>query len=601
MAPFPSFSAPKQTIRIPTFQSPTAKTDSQAPQTRDEARAIRLRSGNDQWQSLNAFAAAEAPASLTSLLSNRVQPTPALSRPAQDRAAPPAAEEPSKAAALERRRSRASAAAATAGEPDSPPRQTPSASSRLAAKADAPPARKARRSSARGVAAAAAQEEEDTEDGAPATKAKKEEVEEDQPVKRPSLAGKRDSTDAGTSRPRRATYGAAPAEEEQPVEEAPPAPAATSSSSRRVPRASAAVAPKKKVSLSPYAPEVEPDDDAAPSAPLSPPHDPLPSPPSSPTEPVAGPSRSRTSTSAAAAVRAKKRPSPTLERDEETPSEEEEEQVEMALLGRKRRASVAAAVAKGKGKGKAEGKKVDVKGKGKARAVMPEEEEEDEQPAAPPRKKARAKATAKQADIGPPVAGPSNPRRRLSTPPAHFDSDAASPASSSPELSATTKRKKKAARPSNGDGDGDGRGKGKQVRILTERVKGNKGRLNVFDVVAGGARKLLDRLGDDASDPRTAKALKQFSRTFRSSLVHRSSLLTSLHASHARVSTAKTRAKKLRLELLDAQRARAAVGARTVKAEAEWAEERREVETVSTLHGFLADLEKAAADHWRRR
>ncbi|GAA6042916.1 hypothetical protein JCM8097_002771 [Rhodosporidiobolus ruineniae] len=616
MAPFPSHPPPARTIRIPTFQSPTSLAKQAAPQTREEEKEARLKLGDSsKWQSLNAFAAA-GPSSLAHLLAKRGEDAPSTSaRSASQPAVAREGEGPSKERA-ERRRSRAKEKeeAAAPPRPSPPPRAAPPP-------VQEPPAKRARRSSAAASKAKQpVQKEADEAAGPPPQPAK----EKKQPrasvaAKKAAAAGTEKGKDKGKGRaqvepederveegglpplskkrrpslagkgPRRSSVPASPQPQDEPEtepaqqEEDPPAPPPPTKKKRP---SLAGKAPKPAASLPSPPPSI---DDPTANLALAP--SPLPSPdartaPSSAAA-SAAPSASTSnlfSTAATAAAaekgmssakakgKGKKRAAEPVEPGEDEVAEEALE----GKKGRKRRSTVVD-----------ERKSTLEKGKEKEKAV---EQEDKEEPAPKPKKRKAAKKLVAEEDPAAPVACPSK-RRRLSPPPAASSSPRLPtppplPSSSPTPARASTSRR----RISTGSAAGDGR----QVRVLTERIKGNKGRLNVFDVVAGGSRKLLDRLRDDISETRALEAFNAYTRTLQSSFLSRSSLLTHLTASHSRVSTAKQRAKKLRLELLEVQRARAGVGAKMDAAEREWREKRKEKETVDKLHSFLTDLQEAA-------
>ncbi|GAA6025158.1 hypothetical protein JCM10207_008918, partial [Rhodosporidiobolus poonsookiae] len=250
------------------------------------------------------------------------------------------------------------------------------------------------------------------------------------------------------------------------------------------------------------------------------------------------------------------------------------------------------------------------KDKGKRRATAEEEVEEDAPP--PAKKQGRVPAAAKNraAEVqredraaastskrprapSPPIAGPSRLAHLPTLPPIASSSSAAN----SPPPP-TTKRKKalRARRSDESERVQDGRER--RVRVATARLRGNKGRLNVYDVVGGGSRKLLDRLREEVSDARTLKALKQYTASLQHSFMSRSSQLSTLQSAQSRVSTAKSRAKKLRLELLEVQRARGEVAVQMDKGEREWREQRREAETVTATYDFFTALQQASVA-WR--
>lgn len=216
----------------------------------------------------------------------------------------------------------------------------------------------------------------------------------------------------------------------------------------------------------------------------------------------------------------------------------------------------------------------------------------------------------------------------------------------------------------------------KGVKVRTERLKGNKGKLNVFDVVAGGTRRMLDQLmcvrrptttsrfctearltfpvlflvthsEEHGKNPRTLKLLQCFASSVQSPLLSRvrpahfltlqpsltlhvaqSALLSTLTAHTRALTSARTKNKKLRLELVEMQRARAEVEREMRRREEQWAREEKEaevrsardcgwslaaqmrcasgleltpqegVQTITSTHDFLANL-SAASSAWR--
>ncbi|GAA5833607.1 hypothetical protein JCM11251_003179 [Rhodosporidiobolus azoricus] len=620
------FSAP-QTIRIPSFASPTPPNKLKAPQTREEERAARTaKSGNQQWQSLDAFAASEGPTSLVSLLkrgpsTSGLPPFAHLSPVRQPARSVPT--DPIKHSTAARRQSQA----VEEKESRAPPRRTNPSDESSRNEPTAPLTRRARRSPVVPNTAAARKAEEQESARSASTLRPGKEEREKPTAGRPSLAR------GGPAEPSRTVA---------PIQQGriPPLVASSPSTHSKQLRASSAAAlPRQHAPPSPSA-------DPAPHSPLTdqrhlallssaalPPslgHGP--SPPFSPqtAEPVAGPSRP---TRAALPVDATKGRGDNGSLPVQVPEERHREEtvtleksrrqgrkrVSTSLhadadeaptasvaLGNvemeKRRPSKVAANPKER-----KGKKVDAiegdeskRDKRRGTDARDEAAQEQEQPVGKKPRLRKRKALQEDEGAEPPISGPPGPRNRrirLSSQAPFPQADTASPSPSpdppSPEVALMHKRRR-----SKQDLEQDGQGREKQVKIVTERSKGNVGRLNVFDIVAGGAKKLLDRSSEDISDPRTLDALTRFSRSFRSSLIARSSCLTALASSHSRLSTAKTCAKKYRLELLDVQRARAAVQVRMVQAEREWAAERKEVETTSILHDFLAELQEASSS-WR--
>ncbi|BGP20448.1 hypothetical protein JCM10213v2_008596 [Rhodosporidiobolus nylandii] len=698
-----------QQIRIPTFRSPEAK--QQQPQrqlTREEERRARFKSGNQQWQSLNAFAAASGGgADLGHLLGRRGPSTSsaATAAGAGTKSTQEDAQEPEKAKAGAGRKRTSEVA-----PPHSPPTRAADEDGGVEAPVQAK-AKRARRS--------LAPIEEKEQAAAPAEEGGKRPVApqpEGDRGKRPlpSLSG---------------SLGAAPAP--APVPAAPEAtkqPAPAKAKAGRVPRAAAA---SLSLSSRPKPALPAPVESAA-AAQQSPPpaagshvRDPYPPLALAPPQPQAQAQeknekpekRKRSSLSSALQPRggraeAKKRRSSAVAGAEEPEGEIEGERETVApdppffpeaeeaageeelapppspapatgkkrpsLAGKKPKSTPPAppASAKETAKEKDTAKEKAWKKKGKARAaeldvleeVLEEEvEEEEEEPAPNEKEKKRRSEAAKEvkgksakargkervvddaeaveeeeedeparkkkrrssavdeddgkkpakkggkkkarsppaSDDDEPLAGPSRLRPRASASASTSHARLSSPrlptppplSSSPPPAAAQKKRKKRSSAASTEEQEDQGRAE-RKVRILTERLKGNKGRLNVWDVVAGGSRKILDRLREEATDSKAKKALKGLEREVQRSYLQRSSLLTTLLASHTLMTSTKTRAKKLRLQLLEVQRERSALSLKTEEGLREWEKERREAETVSRTHAFLAGLEKAAGS-WR--
>lgn len=148
------------------------------------------------------------------------------------------------------------------------------------------------------------------------------------------------------------------------------------------------------------------------------------------------------------------------------------------------------------------------------------------------------------------------------------------------------------------DGAEGKRKRKKGIKVRTERLRGNKGRLNAVDVVYGGIKKLLGKkmwaLRPSLSPPiradrsptrstlaptsRPARSLARYSTILQTLLLTRSDQLSALSTSSAAVSSARARARQLRTELLGVQRARAGVGKRMREEEEGWKESRKRVE-----------------------
>ncbi|BGP27882.1 hypothetical protein Rt10032_c14g5224 [Rhodotorula toruloides] len=599
MAPFPSFTGPPaepQTIRIPTFRSPTAKTQpARVPQNRDEARAARLKtSGEGQWASLDALASA-GPSSLAHLLAKR---DPSTSRPiaSSSSSRPKPAPEPTKKVVPARKSPRKSGArgdvarttdavgefsigidqlagpskptkqiprasdfpknsapttTATAAEPpspvDNPLAQFPPPPSAASTSAPAKKPRKSSANSKKDALKAAAEEEE----GGPA-KGKK-------PVKRKSAAAgavddddERAEGEKSVKKRRASVKGKAKAKEAEPeLDEGKKAEHEPSDAPVNKPRRSST---KYTNTTLPTVPKAQKEPRRRRSTRVAEPAVIFPPPPSPPVSVAA-------ETPSASSGKGRKRARKV--------SVQADEQEEVELEERKRkqaRRSAAEPAPKARvGKGKLQGKeKVAVGEKGGA---------EDST--------RRSNGTA------------AAPARRIPVPSA---------------ASASTSRKQPTARQprspaldtfSSDEADTGERGKRKGAKVRTERLKGNEGKLNVFDVIAGGTRRALDQLIDEhGENPRMLKLLQRFASNVQSSLLSRSALLSTLTSQTRTLTSARTKSKKLRLELVETQRTRREVEREMRGREGEWEREESEAESLTSTHDFLAKL-GAASTGWR--
>ncbi|ORY82927.1 hypothetical protein BCR35DRAFT_303579 [Leucosporidium creatinivorum] len=317
-----------------------------------------------------------------------------------------------------------------------------------------------------------------------------------------------------------------------------------------------------------------------------------------------------TAPTAPAAAAAKKRkssikPASALIEEEAEPEPEQEEETVASTSG-----------AKGKGKGKR---------KSVAQALEEEEEEEpasvkpkkptskkrsraaEEDVAEPPRSKAKASGKAASAPSKPKPPSSKSKRVRISDvppPPPVVESYDDVMASTDSEAEAVDSyaepsgmvEEEESEEEDSDEAEGSGKRK-KGTKVRTERLKGNKGRLNAVDVVYGGVRKLLGRkISTLAPTSRPARSLTRYSTILQILLLTRSDQLSTLSTSSAAVSTARAKARQLRTELLGVQRARAGVGKRMREEEEGWKESRKRVETTRDLHSFLNDLSAASLD-----
>ncbi|PRQ70547.1 hypothetical protein AAT19DRAFT_11296 [Rhodotorula toruloides] len=553
MAPFPSFTGPPaepKTIRIPTFRSPTAKTQpAPVPQNRDEARAARLKTnGEGQWASLDALASA-GPSSLAHLLAKR---DPSTSRPtassSSSRAKP--IPQPFKKAAAARksprksgvqvdvartvdagkgageaappvpgpskptkRLPRASAfpknsistANATPGGPPSPvnngsapsPQQPPaastSASTKKPRKSSAKPKKDAQITQGDEEGAANAKKALKRKSVAVATAEGGEHAEEAE-----KLAKKRRSSIKGK--------GKAEEVEQDPVEEkvgqdeavVPVARKARQASKKKSETVAAAAAKPQKEPKRRRSTRV-----AEPAAASPPP----------PSPPVDDPAEEAPTASAPKKKRARKS---AVQADEREEAEQEEPKPKKV---RKSRADAASAV---EGNEKSRSKE-----KGKGKAVMPGD---DEKPEAASRAVKR-----KRNDIT--AAAPEKAAKRRPVPAAA----SASTSRKQPVASTSRPPARRARSPTpdstsgeDADADAGDKSKKKGIKVRTERLKGNKGKLNVFDVVAGGTRRVLDQfLNEHGKNPRMLKLLHRFASNVQSPLLSRVRRLSSPHRSLA--------------------------------------------------------------------
>ncbi|GAA5886445.1 hypothetical protein JCM5296_001909 [Sporobolomyces johnsonii] len=175
--------------------------------------------------------------------------------------------------------------------------------------------------------------------------------------------------------------------------------------------------------------------------------------------------------------------------------------------------------------------------------VDPVPQEKENSASAPP-------PDSKRARLSPPA--PPAKKTNPAPPPLPPAADASS-TSSSPASNSNSKSKTQQTR----------------TRIRTERLEGNTGRLNVFDVLVGGSNLVLARLreqhvddDDDVEAAAKAKLLERYAAQFRSSLLHRSNALSTLVAAESVLAATHVRNKKLGNELRDVQRRRDEVRAR---------------------------------------
>ncbi|GAA5991615.1 hypothetical protein JCM11641_001489 [Rhodosporidiobolus odoratus] len=312
-----------------------------------------------------------------------------------------------------------------------------------------------------------------------------------------------------------------------------------------------------------------------------------------------------------------------VQAQEEVGEPEQSEEAEKEPQGSKRRSPSTTEAERGKGKEK-EKSKVQVNKREVSRQLEQDAERPEHQ-----RKKRPSLAGKDRNSSGSvasaalqPAASPSRtaPQRRprSPSPPLAVPSVSSSPRlpippplpSSSPDPAVPTARKpkpkqgsapaepKKRAPAKKHDREREGEKAERQVRILTERLKGNKGKLNIWDVVGGGSKKLLDRLMEDEAEHKSQKALRAFERKVQRTFLQRSAHLSTLTTLMTRLSSSRRRAKKLRTQLLYVQHERVIL---SIDAEGRLRDEKRtgkENETISSTHDFLAGLEKAA-ESWR--
>ncbi|BGP35638.1 hypothetical protein JCM10296v2_007479 [Rhodotorula toruloides] len=619
MAPFPSFTGPPaeaKAIRIPTFRSPTAKTQpAPVPQNRDEARAARLKtSGEGQWASLDALASA-GPSSLAHLLAKR-HPSTFRAIASSSSSRPKPTPEPSKKAAVARKSPRKSGARGDVGRTmdaaerigeaapplavpskptkrlpracasptdsmstaDATPTVPPSAADNDHAPPPPPPpaastsasTKKPRKSTAKTTKVAS--NEEGDEGGA--TKEKK-------PLKRKSAAaavieedGPADEA-AKPAKERRSSVngkGKAKEAEQDSVEEdgereepiVPVAKKAQPSSTKKTEAAAVAHSrtqkePKRRRSTRVAEPA------AASPPPLSPPAN----------EPA-------DTTPADSAPKKKRARKSVVQADERDEVEQDEPKPKKARRSAAKAGSTVNAKVKSQGRAK-----------GKEKAVATEDGER------PP--EARRAIKRKRPDTTA-AAATKAAKRRAEPSAASTSTSQNQPAASTSRQSA---RRARSPNPITSDDDDDDdvdagdKSKKKGVKVRTERLKGNKGKLNVFDVVAGGTRRMLDQfIEEHGKDPRTLKLLQRFASNVQSPLLSRSGLLSTLTAHSRSLNSARTKSKKLRLELVETQQARGEVEREMRRREEDWAREEKEVEAITSTHDFFANLSAASAA-WR--
>ncbi|GAA5997683.1 uncharacterized protein JCM10292_001024 [Rhodotorula paludigena] len=558
MLPFTSGAAPAQSIRIPTFTSPTAQHKTAVPVTREEARAARIKQPNsaNQWTSLSALANA-GPSSLAHLLGRRDEPTPSTSTTEPAEALPEPTKKPKRRSTVLPRKRTTPKASLPAPEPvqASPPvpsssaAPAPTASTGVIAAPRAaegpvdPPRRLSGTPAAPSLAGKAYRRPSDPESSVASTatvrtaaasltqgakrrrssmKAKAQEeakrlqkedkgkgkaVEPDGPPAPESLKMQR----------RKSTRAAEAAEQDE-------APVPTTKKARRSSTRASAAAAVPEVGPSgvarkraPRAAATGKDKDAAPQ-------------PAAP-EPDAGVEPEQP-----AALEVDTPPSPPPQ--------------EAPRPAKRRRSSAARAPALA---AREESSASAEKGEGKKRR-QPKSTATDA--AAVPRKKRRTSAastsSSTSAPASPPRAGQS--RRKRPTPPSPSTED------DQPDVQDEPVAKK-------------------AIRIATERLKGNKGKLNVLDVVAGGSKRLLERLQSNAKDARTLQLLKRFSANVQGPLLERSALVSTFTNTSTSLSSARQRAKKLRQQLLEVQQARAGTRRELVAKETELLQAEKENET----------------------
>ncbi|BGP52001.1 hypothetical protein JCM10450v2_007972 [Rhodotorula kratochvilovae] len=559
MPPLPPFAAPSGAqIRIPTFLSPTAKrSPTRAPQNRDEERAARLKTTGGAEDGASSVTASQAP----------VAPEPEKKRRKSEK---------DKA----KRRSTRGGQAAREADEDAPPAPPAAAPGPVAATSTAPaapvtpaptkraprlPRAAARSSTAAPAPAPASQLEEEAGErrlsgtrDAPSLAGKgyrRDSKEGAEPVLsakgkgRESLAKATTAVEKGKGRaeepalekeevntkgPRRRSK-AAPTSAADVTEDAPPAVPALAPAKKAPWRSSARPAASTAGTKKRPAAEPEPaDEQPAPAA-------------------VAPPAKKRRQTTVVQPA-----PGPDVVED----VEEEVVTTAVPVPTKKARASTAGARKKG----------------GKAAAVPADKPAERPRPASPP----------SSSPPSPPVprAGPSRLRNAPQSP-SPTDSASSSPPPAVKGTNKTPATKKDAPA-----------GKTKQIRIATLRTRGNAGALNALDVVLGGSVRVLARAVDDTDDPRARKVLKAAHGRVQRALLSRSMLLSSHTRASKALAAAKARAKKLRGELLEVQRARGEVGRELAERERAWEREEREAAAVKETHGFLGALARASV-HWR--
>ncbi|GJN94094.1 hypothetical protein Rhopal_007168-T1 [Rhodotorula paludigena] len=552
MLPFTSGAAPAQSIRIPTFTSPTAQHKTAVPVTREEARAARIKQPNsaNQWTSLSALANA-GPSSLAHLLGRRDEPTPSTSTTEPAEALPEPTKKPKRRSTVLPRKRTSLKASLPAPEPvqASPPVPTssaapaPTASTNAAAAPRAaegpvdPPRRLSGTSAAPSLAGKAYRRPSDPESSvtstatastaaAPPTQGTKRrrssiKAKAQEEAKRPQKedkgkgkgkAAEPDDPPAPESlqvRRRKSSRAAeATGQDEAPVP-------TTKKARRSSTRASAAAAvpdvglsgvarnPGKGKDAAPRPSTLESDAEVEREQPAASEADTRPSPPPQAAPPPA--KRRRSSADRAPALAAREESSASAEKGE----------------GKKRRQPKSTAT---------------------DAAVVPAKKR---------RTSAASTSSSTSAPVSPPRARLS--RRKRPTPPSPPTDDGQSDVQDDPVAK-------------------------KAIRIATERLKGNKGKLNVLDVVAGGSKRLLERLQLNTKDARTLKLLKRFSAKVQGPLLERSALVSTFTSTSTSLSSARQRAKKLRQQLLEVQQARAVTRRELVAKETELLQAEKENE-----------------------
>ncbi|KAM0750836.1 hypothetical protein T439DRAFT_356575 [Meredithblackwellia eburnea MCA 4105] len=150
---------------------------------------------------------------------------------------------------------------------------------------------------------------------------------------------------------------------------------------------------------------------------------------------------------------------------------------------------------------------------------------------------------------------------------------------------------------SESEGEGrDGKKQKKGVKITTDRLRTNKGKLNAVDVIFGRVAQLLRDKTAIASGGKTIRALQQYSALLQTSFLVHSDQLSTLAKRSAQVSSARGTARRIRTELLAVQRDRAKTGRRLSQEEEAWKTGRKRVQTTRDLHSFLGDLNAASVE-----